>query len=88
MKTVYKYEIKIQDEFVLELPKIGEGIHVGLDPNGQSSMWICHDTEEEKVMTKFYVRGTGHTVPEDGIYINSWKDGPFMWHLFIAEDWA
>jgi hypothetical protein len=66
----------------LQMPVAGKPLHVGLDPEGIACVWMEIESEANRVSRRFHVAGTGWNIPSPSEYVGSWKEGPFMWHLF------
>lgn len=45
------------------------------------TLWVLVNPENDLYEYRFQVVGTGHEVP-DGVYIGTWQDDFFVWHLF------
>ncbi len=90
MKTIYKYPLKIQDEQEIEMPPGAMVIHAGLDPNKDPCVWALVDRTRTRTRTsdlvpiKIRIAGDGRAIEEVPlIYVNSFVQGPFIWHVFI-----
>lgn len=84
-RTVWKYELTIDDEIDLFIPG-GNPLRVvliGLDPNGAPCLWAEVDPSARKVRRRLYIRGTGHAVPPSANHLGSFLQGPFVWHVFV-----
>lgn len=92
--SAFKQKIEVNEDAVL--------LHVGMDSNSGNGMFgIWFDTEDHhgKTISRYFqVVGTGHKVPDDGLYVGSftqqmtetqqhWNQGyqQFVWHLFELE---
>lgn len=83
--TIWKFPIRITEEFDISLPVGAKILHVGLDPNKDACLWVQHDcgsgTEEHTV----FVVGTGNPVPDKAkTYIGSFVQTAFVWHVFTT----
>jgi len=78
MKSIWKFEFKIDDNVDIEMPEYAQVLHVDVqiqrDPNariGDASMhevpciWARVDTERPMVKRRFFIGGTGNPLPED-----------------------
>jgi len=90
---IYKYPVKITDEFEIEMPK---GAHI-LDVQMQredACLWAMVDIEAEKETRCFRIIGTGNPIPEFSNwsrmkyrrgyeYIGTFQqhNGALVWHL-------
>jgi hypothetical protein len=45
-------------------------------------LWAIVESDNAKEKRRFATVGTGHAIPQDGHYLGTWDDGPFVWHLF------
>lgn len=87
MKTVWKFEIPIQDEASIVAPEECRVLTVG-EQNGKLMMWAVVDIDSPKRVHRVIVAGTGHRLPND---VNQYcgtvqmKDG-LVWHVFLPAD--
>lgn len=82
MKTIWKYEFSITDEFELSMPKDAK-ILTAFDFNTSPSLWAEVDTAAEKGIRKFTVVGTGNPMTDDKLkWIATFPMDPFIWHLY------
>lgn len=87
MKTVWKYDIPVQDEFSIAMPKGAELLSVQ-DQFGQPRMWVFVDTTEVLVERRFAVVGTGHIHGEPWFDVHHFLGtfqilkGELVFHLF------
>jgi hypothetical protein len=85
--VIWKFPFPLQEEeFTLDLPAVRNSpkpLLVGLDSNGVGCMWFLVNPDSVKRPTKFFVRGTGFTVPPDVDHMGSFiTPGGFVWHIF------
>lgn len=85
MKMIYKYQLPgtangVVAEFLM--PAHAEIVHAGLDPNHYPCLWAIVEVSNTETVRRFCIAGTGREIPKNTIYIKSWVDGPFTWHLF------
>ena len=45
------------------------------------ALWVLVNPTNDHEERHFQVVGTGHTVP-DGVYVGTWQDLFYVWHLF------
>ena len=65
MKTVYKYQLKIDDLQSVNLPKGAKPLCVKIQ-NGDPCLWALVDPNESEVETvNIRTAGTGHPINED-----------------------
>ena len=81
MKTIYKYELQIEDEQNIPMPVGSKIVHVGLDPRGVSCIWAEVETENPVENVNFHIIGTGHPLPNELVHVGSFVQGPIVWHL-------
>lgn len=88
MKTIYKYQFKICEQFKIMLSPNCNPLMVELQ-NGIPTMWILVDTEEMTRETKFRVVGTGHNLEflneELFFHAGSFIHDKFVWHVFQSH---
>jgi hypothetical protein len=86
MKTIWKFQIPIQDEFELYLPYIHRVLLTALQDE-KPMMWVEVDTSSSKnIPFKFFVEGTGHEIEPSTVHVGSWIQPPFVWHLYERYD--
>ena len=93
MRKIFKYEIPIEDEFELELPKGAQVLTFQIQ-YGKPVIWAIIDPEEdisEKI--NFRLFGTGHPIKKNVIglsYIGTAQmaNGQLVWHLFKERSLA
>jgi hypothetical protein len=87
MRTIYKYELNIEDMVELQLPK-GAKILSVQSQNDKPVLWCLVDTEAPKENRMFRLAGTGHEIGkeiENRIeFIGTFQilNGAFVGHLF------
>lgn len=83
--TIWKYEIPIEDEFVIEMPDRAEIIHVETQ-DGKPQMWaIVPVFDVAMVRRHFRLVGTGHSLQTNGKkHVGSFMlaGGNFVGHVF------
>lgn len=87
MKTVYKYHLNDEAETVIQVPPGEKILNVGFDAAGRKSLWALVDTSFKPRPIVIYQLGTGWPLNEavelDQLeYINSLRDGEYIWHYF------
>lgn len=88
MKTVWKWNLEIDDEQEIEAPDNAQILCVQMQ-NGAPCLWMLVDPN---VSTRKYgvrTKGTGHPIDTDGvywIYAGSYQmyDGQIVFHVFVA----
>ena len=83
MKRVYKYDIDVLDNFVLELPEDAQILTVQMQ-YGSPVIWALIDDDKPLKERKFRLAGTGHPIEENVKYIGTFQlmDGALVFHLF------
>ena len=87
MRKVFKYVIEVNDEVQEHpIPRTATEHYVGLNPADESQLaiWFVVDPDHKTMDRKFFVRGTGHPIPDAAIYMGSVHSGMFIWHIFEA----
>lgn len=86
MKTIWKYELEIKDEHILEIPS--PAIPLGFQVQyGKPVLWCLVDPEKGMVKKRFRMAGTGHEILftlEELNYIGTIQllGGNLIYHLF------
>ena len=93
MTTIYKYEVKLDDWFEVEVPRRSKVLSVGMQ-KGTPQMWVLVDLEppplpfSPTVMRRFRLVGTGNPVVGlfDDKFIGTFQlyEGALVFHLFEA----
>ena len=82
---IFKYELPIQDEAIIEMPLSAEAKSVAMQ-NGLPYVWAIVDPALPTEKRTFYVRGTGHPLrkanPEHFIGTIQMEDGRLVFHIF------
>jgi hypothetical protein len=82
MKTVWKYEVPIDDQrHEVLIPEFAEIIGCGMQREMLIAFWAVVKNEEHLVPRYFRVVGTGHPIDEAEDVCGSVLDGQFVWHL-------
>lgn len=82
-QSVWKFEISVEDEFVLAMPKGAKPLHVAVQDD-KPCLWMLVDPAAGREDRTFYVHGTGHPVRPESQHLGSFMlyDGAFVGHLF------
>lgn len=94
MRTIHKYELKIQDKQVVKITGFIDYLKVD-EQNGNLCLWVLVNTDETYVHTlNVYIVGTGNRISKDeesdtmihkGTYFDSVSmSNGLVWHLFIT----
>jgi hypothetical protein len=85
VKTVYKYQIPIQDEVILHLPVKAQLLSIQ-EQNGVVCVWALVDPASEFLEPRcLRIFGTGHLIPDSGLlYVSTFQvdAGAFVFHAF------
>jgi len=85
MKKIYKYPFTITDHQDFELSEEAKVINVDLDPFNRPYLWAIIDVKAPIKKHTLYVVGTGLTVPKEAeMFLGSFQQPPFVWHVFMA----
>ena len=88
MKTIYKYPLEnIPGGNIITMPADYELLTVNYDPKGDICLWAIVDTEAENTEVCIVILGTDWPMLKDVKYkyINTLKQGPYVWHAFKVE---
>ena len=81
MKTIYKFPIEMSEDFEVEFDHMGVVVKAERIM-GVPQMWVQVNTENSERKHRFAVHGTGHPIADNEMYIDTFFDGPYVWHLF------
>jgi hypothetical protein len=85
MKTIWKFNVTMEDTFEVKMPK-GAQVLTVQEQYDEPQMWVVVDTEAPKEKRRFRLVGTGHPIDEklNLSYIGTFQldHGEFMGHLF------
>lgn len=83
MKTIYNHQIPIEEEkFSLDLQGGWKFLCVAFKQD-KPHMWVEVRDFAPKTQINFQIFGTGQDIPEDAIYLTTYKIGPFTMHLYL-----
>lgn len=83
MITIYKYEIRITDRQMVEMPIGAQLLHAGLDPNGVPCIWAKVRSDNEAEEREIHVYGTGHRMSGQSYnHVGTFNQNSFVWHVF------
>ena len=84
---IWKYEIQVEDEFTVEMPRLAQVIHVAVQ-DGTPCMWARVNPAAEMTTRTFHVHGTGHRVDPTMVHLGSFilLGGRFVGHLFESRE--
>lgn len=84
MRTVFKYEVPIDNHVTLTLPCVHELLHFG-NQRDVPTLWALVDPESAPIQRHFRLAGTGHTIEEKNVrYVGTaqFAAGSLVFHLF------
>lgn len=83
MRTVWKFELPVDDEFTLALPLGAKLLHVAAQRD-KPCLWALVDDDMPTRPRSFQTRGTGHDADEVGDYLGTYqlRGGAFVGHVF------
>ena len=87
--TIYKFPIPDHPADFSIMMRSGMPLYVGVDQkDGKPYLWASVELEEEETEVKFKIIGTGSLVDtqEEWLYVGTWQQGPFVWHLITIDD--
>lgn len=86
MKTIFKYPVQMSEDFTIHAPRGAQFFAVQVQGN-EVQMWARVDPEQQEVLYRFGVHGTGHylndftnNAPHIGTFQLS--GGQLVFHLF------
>jgi len=85
MKTIFKYQLVVEDSQTIKIPKGGDILSLQVQ-HGIPCLWILVDTEQkEKESRVFEMYGTGHIIHDyNKKYIGTFiiRKGLLVFHVF------
>jgi len=95
MKTIWKFELKIEPEQILKVPKDAEILDIKMQvktvsPSGSANivpmMWVVCDPKKELIEIKINMVGTGWDFDySKNTYLATVIDGALVWHFFMEN---
>ena len=89
MQTVHKYHLDFTVSTIeILMPKKARILYGAKQEEGLV-IWASVDTEEDAVIRRFRIYGTGWAMEEPMeslVHISTIKDGILVWHLFEVKD--
>lgn len=98
IKRIWKYTLEVTDEQEIEMPDVLKFRHVAPTYKAPDAPWglVSQSPQNERINVwaevnacselrkkKFYVVGTGHPLPEDGIFVGTAPmPSGLVWHVF------
>lgn len=93
MRSIWKFDLPVRDVAEVEMPA-GARVLTVQTQHGNAQLWAIVDTEAPKETRRFFVIGTGHSLPDaiddgDGAlkHLGTFQlfDGGFIGHVFEEE---
>ena len=82
MKTIYKYNLSVDDKQVLYVPEKRRPLCIQLQ-NGKPCLWVEVDNNSRTVPMSLITRGTGHPLPDKlGLYIGTYQIPGLVFHVY------
>lgn len=84
MKRIFKYKVRAEETFKIDLPASAEVLSVQVQ-RGKPMLWCLLDDEEERVPREFVVCGTGKEAKVDGcLFVGTFQlpEYELVFHLF------
>lgn len=84
MKTIWKYPIRIEEKFSINLPNGAKPLCVGVDNNNTPCIWAEVNTNNKYVKKTFYGYTTGQDMKRSGKYIGTLflYESSFIFHIY------
>jgi hypothetical protein len=79
MRTIFKYPLRNHVDNDVHM-LVGATLRRVAMQN-QVCIWAEVDTNGDHCVRRFRIIGTGWTIPDQGQYIGSCDDGPYVWHV-------
>lgn len=86
-RTVWKYPLPIEDRVTISTPAL-KPLLVGADPSGQKCVWFEIAPELPAVDFVLAIVGTGNPVPDGFEHLDSFVQGPFVWHVYVEAKYV
>jgi hypothetical protein len=90
VKTIWKFEIPIADEFAIEMPAGTELLSVQAQGGTDPVLWALVDDKAPMARRGFALRGTGHEADglTKGDYVGTFQvhGGRLVFHLFAIGE--
>lgn len=84
-RDVWKFPLPeptaVDDYRLIEMPKDAKVVFVG-HQNHVPTIWAEVMTGAPKERRLFCVYGTGWSIEDTDVYVGSYTDGPYVWHIY------
>lgn len=88
MSTIWKFPLRLESEFEIELPEDHELIRADRQC-GVVMLWAIVDPKSPPMRRKFFTIATGEPFSTEGkLYLNSIQFGDLVWHIFAETGHA
>lgn len=89
-RTIYKYQLKIEEEQMLALPHHAEILSVQVQGTNVY-LWALVDPEQPIAKRVIWCYGTGMPFPEERYappkkHLATVQQGVLVWHFFVPDD--
>jgi hypothetical protein len=84
MYKIYKYELELEDQQSLVLPGHSKILTV-IEQNNKIVLYAQVTNSKYYDHYTIFVRGTGHSIGDSALYLNTVKIGIFVWHIFYKR---
>jgi glutamine cyclotransferase len=83
MKTIWKYELKVQREQYVKIPYEHNILDIQIQ-DGKIIMWVEVDKTTDALDTLINMFGTGQELPAfyEGDFLATIQDGRLVWHFY------
>jgi hypothetical protein len=84
MKTIYKYELSVEDNQIIKMPDGAKFLSLQTQ-NENPCIWMLVDTENKLVDIHFVTYGTGHEIKSGlGEFVGTYQlnNGRLVFHVF------
>ena len=84
MKTIYKYDLPIDDDINIPLPEGAVVLSVAMQDQGHPKIWAIVEPGSPTERRQFHWRGTGHPLGNVGRFVGTVliHSGALVFHLF------
>jgi hypothetical protein len=84
MLTIWKYELKIEKEQTIKVPKLADSLTVQIQ-KGQPVMWWLVDKSAPLIDVHVVMHWTGYDATDvnDGKYVNTFTMNDLVYHVFV-----
>ena len=84
MQVVQKHRIDLTNTYPIVAPSDALVLQVGIDEDGNPSVWMQVETENPTEPYQIFAIGTGVPIPDNATrFLGSIVDSRFVYHIFI-----